>query len=245
MVEIQERYLTMRDGQKIFIKVAGQGYPIVFLHGNGNSSKYFAGQVQDLAENYQLIMLDSRAHGKSGLGQVHLTFTEMAKDLQEVLDQLGIEQAILIGHSDGANYAMVFEQLYPERVKAILLNSGNLTFWGQKWWLRLGSVLTYLWLSLQVHFKPAVNRRKQRFGLMVRNLPVHFEDLQGVTVPCLVLVGKKDFIRQGHSKKIARHLANAEFLSLEGFGHSIANKDPQVFNQIALDFVQRVLKNDN
>ncbi|EFQ57424.1 alpha/beta fold hydrolase [Streptococcus downei] len=244
MVEIQERYLTMRDGQKIFIKVAGQGYPIVFLHGNGNSSKYFAGQLEDFAKKYQVIMVDSRAHGKSGLGQLHLTFEKMAKDLAEVLDQLAIRQAILIGHSDGANYALVFEHLYPERVKAVLLNSGNLTFWGQKWWLRLGSVLTYLWLSLQVRFKPAVNRRKQRFGLMVRNLPIKFEDLRGVTVPSLVLVGQKDFIRQGHSRRIARYLANAKFLSLNGFGHSIANKDPQVFNQLALDFVQQVLGSD-
>lgn len=242
MIVVEETYLTMRDGEKIFVKIAGRGFPIVFLHGNGNSSEYFKGQLEVFAKSYKVVMVDSRAHGRSGLGQMKLNFIEMAKDLAEVFQQLQIEEAILIGHSDGANYAMVFQHLYPQFVKGMLLNSGNLTFWGQKWWLRFGSVWSYLGMKLAVHFHPEINRRLQRFGLMVWNLPIGFRDLEKATIPALVLVGKHDFIRQRHSQKIARHLPLANFSSLKGFGHSIAGKNDAVFNAIALDFVEQVLK---
>ena len=74
----------VKDGQIIYYRDLGKGFPIVFLHGNNLSGNYF-GKQGILYRDYRLIFIDSRNHGRSSRQSVKMTFEQMAADLEEIL----------------------------------------------------------------------------------------------------------------------------------------------------------------
>ena len=70
----------VKDGQIIYYRDLGKGFPIVFLHGNNLSGNYF-GKQGILYRDYRLIFIDSRNHGRSSRQSVKMTFEQMAADL--------------------------------------------------------------------------------------------------------------------------------------------------------------------
>ena len=119
----------VKDGQIIYYRDLGKGFPIVFLHGNNLSGNYF-GKQGILYRDYRLIFIDSRNHGRSSRQSAKMTFEQMAADLEEILQFLNIKKALFVGHSDGANLAMVYASRFPDRIAGLLLNAGNMTFKG-------------------------------------------------------------------------------------------------------------------
>ena len=104
----------------------GSGEPLILLHGNGEDSSYFRHQIAHFQDRYRVIALDTRGHGKSPRGSAPFTIRQFARDLLDFLEIHGIADAVLLGFSDGANIAMRFAMEHPERVKALILNGGNL-----------------------------------------------------------------------------------------------------------------------
>jgi pimeloyl-ACP methyl ester carboxylesterase len=88
----------------LFVSEAGklEGEPIVLLHGGLGSRNDFLPLAKYLVADYRLIAIDSRGHGRSVLGGVsHLTYQQLERDLTAVLGELGLQNAGIIGHSDG------------------------------------------------------------------------------------------------------------------------------------------------
>ena len=81
----------VKDGQIIYYRDLGKGFPIVFLHGNNLSGNYF-GKQGILYRDYRLIFIDSRNHGRSSRQSVKMTFEQMAADLEEILQYLNIKK---------------------------------------------------------------------------------------------------------------------------------------------------------
>ena len=81
----------VKDGQIIYYRDLGKGFPIVFLHGNNLSGNYF-GKQGILYRDYRLIFIDSRNHGRSSRQSVKMTFEQMAADLEEILQYLRSEE---------------------------------------------------------------------------------------------------------------------------------------------------------
>ena len=68
--------------------IAGQGFPLVMLHGNGEDHTYFKRQMEPFSEQYQVIALDTRGHGRSPRGTAPFTLEQFAEDLKGFLDSL-------------------------------------------------------------------------------------------------------------------------------------------------------------
>ena len=68
------------DIQHHFIE-AGQGEPLILLHGNGEDSSYFGGQIDVFARYYRVYALDTRGHGKTPRGEAPFTIRQFAEDL--------------------------------------------------------------------------------------------------------------------------------------------------------------------
>ncbi len=62
------------NGIKMYYETYGSGDPLLVIHGNGQSIASMHYQVAHFARNYQVIVADSRGHGKSGLGKGQLTY---------------------------------------------------------------------------------------------------------------------------------------------------------------------------
>ena len=74
---------------------------------------------------HRVTTYDLRGHGYSDVTPNHYTAADMVEDLRCLLDALGIEKPILVGHSFGADIALYFSLLYPERVpKLVALEPG-------------------------------------------------------------------------------------------------------------------------
>ncbi|WP_019788916.1 alpha/beta fold hydrolase [Streptococcus sobrinus] len=237
----QEKWIKTADGTFVFVEIFGQGQPLVFLHGNSSSSRYFKQQVAFFAQNCQVIVVDSRGHGRTRAVAKTISFEQMADDLHQVFVILGIKTAILVGHSDGANLAMIFQQKYPQAVEGMLLNSGNITTKALHFADRLLTWLAYGFLAILSPVFPSFKAKSRVIHLMLQDLTVKRGDLAAVRVPVLVLVGNHDVIKVSYSKALASYFPKGIFYPLKGFGHNIVKKDSQTFNRITNQFIKHIL----
>lgn len=214
----------------------GQGKPLILLHGNGEDNSYFVYQVAYFSRFYRVIAIDTRGHGQSPRGTAPFSIQQFAEDLRGFLDQHDIPKAHILGFSDGGNIALTFALHYPERVDRLILNGANLFPAGVKPTVQLPIVLGYHTASLFAKRSPKAKENAALLGLMVKEPNIRPEELNGLTVPTLVIAGTKDMIRESHTRLIARSLPNARLVLLPG-DHFIANKEPAVFNRAVRNFL--------
>ena len=208
----------------------GSGEPLILLHGNGEDSSYFRHQIAHFQDRYRVIALDTRGHGKSPRGSAPFTIRQFARDLLDFLEIHGIADAVLLGFSDGANIAMRFAMEHPERVKALILNGGNLNAKGVKRSTQLPIEIGY---KIAKHFakrSAEANKNAELLGLMVNDPNIEPDELAQITAPTLVICGTKDMIREDHTRKIAENIPNARLAIIEG-DHFVANKRSEEFNR--------------
>lgn len=217
----------------------GSGEPLILLHGNGEDGSYFKHQMDYFSGRYRVIALDTRGHGKSPRGTAPFTMEQFSRDLYDFMASLAISSAIILGFSDGANIAMKFAMRYPGRVKALILNGGNLNPKGVKRTTQLPIELGYKIARRFATKSPDAERNAEILGLMVNEPIIEPTQLSKITAPTLVICGKNDMIRESHTKEIAEHIPNAKLVILKG-NHFIANKRPAVFNQAVEDFLKTI-----
>src|SRR6202167_1241333 len=90
-------------------KTAGQGPPVVLIHGNSSSSSVFARQLEGpLGERFRLIAVDLPGHGRSDDAKDPSAYSlpGYARAVRTVLDALGIEAAHFVGWSLGGHVAL-------------------------------------------------------------------------------------------------------------------------------------------
>lgn len=214
----------------------GQGKPLILLHGNGEDNSYFVYQVAYFSRFYRVMAIDTRGHGQSPRGTAPFSIQQFAEDLRGFLDQHDIPKAHILGFSDGGNIALTFALHYPERADRLILNGANLFPAGVKPTVQLPIVLGYHTASLFAMRSPKAKENAALLGLMVKEPNIRPEELNGLTVPTLVIAGTKDMIRESHTRLIARSLPNARLVLLPG-DHFIANKEPAVFNRAVRNFL--------
>jgi pimeloyl-ACP methyl ester carboxylesterase len=109
----------MPDTVTLNYSEAGQGTPVVLLHGFPLSSAIWREQHQRLSEHYRVIAPDLRGHGRSlapsGVYEMEL----LARDVLALLDARLIKKAIIIGHSMGGYVALAACKLAPDRILAL------------------------------------------------------------------------------------------------------------------------------
>lgn len=102
----------------------GKGTAVVLLHGFLENKTMWDVYVTELSKRNRIITIDLLGHGETeSLGYIQ-TMEENADVVHDVLSKLRIRKAILVGHSMGGYVALAFAELYPEKMKGlVLLNS--------------------------------------------------------------------------------------------------------------------------
>lgn len=100
---------------------AGHGAPVVLLHGFPETNFAWRFQVPVLAERYRVIAPDLRGYGETDKPATGYDKRTMARDLRELLRELGIEKIALVGHDRGARVATRFAKDYPEMVDRLVV----------------------------------------------------------------------------------------------------------------------------
>ncbi|PZW41785.1 pimeloyl-ACP methyl ester carboxylesterase [Mesonia algae] len=115
-----QKFIPYKNIQIAFT-AQGKGEAIVLLHGFLENSTMWENVIPALEKNYQVITIDLLGHGNTErLGYIH-TMEEMAQTVSYVLDHLQIEKASFLGHSMGGYVALAFAELFPLRIKKLLL----------------------------------------------------------------------------------------------------------------------------
>jgi len=104
----------------------GEGKPILCIHGLTANCRCWDTLASTLAPKFRVLAMDLRGRGFSEKPPSGYSAAQHAKDVRALLDDLGLEQAVIMGHSLGAIIAMVFGAQHPERVdRLILVDAGG------------------------------------------------------------------------------------------------------------------------
>ncbi|EAR60832.1 alpha/beta fold hydrolase [Neptuniibacter caesariensis] len=101
-------------------QVHGEGEPLIILHGLFGTSENWGSQIKSLAEQFQVIAVDMRDHGRSPHTD-EISYELMAKDIINLMEHLQLEAAHIIGHSMGGKAAMQLALLHPDRIKKLII----------------------------------------------------------------------------------------------------------------------------
>ncbi len=93
---------------------------LVMVHGLAASLGFWSYTASVLAQTNRVTLFDLRGHGRSSMPEASYTPRQMAEDLRELLDYLGIQTAHLLGHSFGGSVILQFAHCYPERVESLI-----------------------------------------------------------------------------------------------------------------------------
>ena len=217
----------------------GNKEPFILLHGNGEDGSYFKNQIDYFSDRYRVIALDTRGHGKSPRGTKPFTIEQFSCDLYDFMEGLEISHAVILGFSDGANIAMKFAMKYPDKVKALILNGGNLSPKGVKRATQIPIEIGYKIARRFASKSSDAKRNAEMLGLMVNDPNIELSELSKITVPTLIICGRNDMIKESHTKEIAENIPNAKLSIIKG-NHFIANKRYVTFNKEVEDFLQTV-----
>ncbi|HTE32787.1 MAG TPA: alpha/beta hydrolase [Chryseolinea sp.] len=97
-----------RDNTSIAYTSTGSGeITLLFVHGSYIDQSYWSKQVEYFKDSFKVVTIDLPGHGKSGRERQHWSIVGFADDVLAVIDRLGLQQVILVGHSMGAEISLI------------------------------------------------------------------------------------------------------------------------------------------
>lgn len=107
------------------VEIIGIGEPLLLLHGFTGNIDTWKFLSPTLSSHFQLILVDIIGHGKTGVPVEvdRYQIEQVASDLKNILEQLAISKAHILGYSMGGRLALTFAILYPQCVRSLLLES--------------------------------------------------------------------------------------------------------------------------
>lgn len=112
--------LTIRD-VPLFVKVVGQGYPLVLIHGGPGQDHTSLLALQPCADRHTLVYYDQRANGRSGGKTESMTWENLTADAEALRQELGFDTWAVLGHSFGGNVALEYALRYPHSLTHLIL----------------------------------------------------------------------------------------------------------------------------
>jgi 3-oxoadipate enol-lactonase len=242
------------DGLNLYYEVSGNtesAKTLVFLNGLSQSTMAWAFVVPYFKKDYKIVLLDFILQGQSDKNSEIRDFDKHAADVKNLLDQLKIEKATLIGLSYGSLVAQHFALLFPNRLNKLILMS---TFahktpyfeaielaWARA--LEMGGYPLLFDIMLpsvigEDYFKnpiiPIELMRQARadvntdasalFKLMLatKQRPDYREKLKGISTPTLIIHGEKDLLLPTHmAAEVHKAIPQSLFEIFPNVGHTL------------------------
>ena len=215
------------NGVTLHYAAAGEGRPVVLIHGNGEDHSIFGVEMEQLiSAGYRVYAPDSRGHGANApMAEYH--YREMAEDVYEFIKALKLEKPALYGHSDGGIIGLLLGIAHPETLSALAVSGTNLSPKGL-----IPSFLEEFTAINEAHPDPLVT-------LMLTEPQIDPEDLKKIRIPVLVTAGEHDLILRSETEKIAAALPHAEKVIVEGADHGSYIVGNETMGNLLIDFLRR------
>lgn len=244
---------------------AGDGQPLICLHGIGSTGRSWQKQVDYFSKEYLCIGLDLPGYGGTPALEDN-NFETLSQWLKETLDENGWEKPILVGNSYGGMIIQEFLYLYPGIAAAAVLFGTSPAFgkkdgeWQQKYIrARLepfengatmadmvpdmikgltGSNATAA--GIEAAKEDIVRVAVDTFCTSVVTLLLfdRRKNLPNIDIPTLLLVGSEDRNAPPEMMaKTATYIPNSKFVEMDGLGHIAHIENPAVFNAALAQFL--------
>jgi 3-oxoadipate enol-lactonase len=257
-------YVRASDGIRIHYSTTGRGHapPVVMIQGLGADKNLWLPQRLALARRYRTIALDNRGAGRSDKPYGTYTLEQMADDAVAVLDHTGASDAHIVGASMGGVIAQILALKHRDRVRSLTLActacthqawrrellaewaqiarergmramTNNAARWtiGPRSFRRLSPAVG--WLGPLAMSRPPHAFAAQVGAILAAPDGLH-DELAGIEVPTLVMVGNQDILTpRGDSEE------PAELVVISGAAHGFMIEHATTFNRILLDFLDR------
>ncbi|MDN4594680.1 alpha/beta fold hydrolase [Polycladomyces subterraneus] len=239
-----------------FIDYGGDGLPLLALHGHMNEGRFVQGLADAIRDDYRVIALDQRGHGESSRPSSFAN-DRYVDDALALLDYLGVQKAVVLGHSLGGVVAYRLAASRPERVLALIVVDigavvdNDLTFVAS--WPHRAPTQEELIAALG-HLGPAhaYSMRQYEYGwglpFVAEDMIISQRELNGdywndwlaSRVPALLLHGTQSkVLSYEHAEEMARKRPNTTLVQINA-GHAIYYDNPDRYVAEIQNFLKSV-----
>lgn len=259
-------YVGTADGARIYYEVHGEGEPMVLIHGYPLNSGLFRDNVAALAAEYQVITLDLRGFGNSDTPNAEGSVATYAADTFAVMDELGIDQAIIAGMSMGGMTAFEMYRQAPERFAGLVLidtasipaGTAEAGLWNgaaaqAQEANGIASLGTYFLGDMLSGATRATDRELVAYlssivaeasvagavagGTALAERPDSTGTLSAITVPTLIIVGEEDSLTPVEIAKMMNGgILNSQLVVVPGASHAAVIEAADEVNAAILDW---------
>jgi pimeloyl-ACP methyl ester carboxylesterase len=253
---------------KIYYEERGKGQPVIFLHGFPLNHSIWTPVLDLVKSDARWITPDLRGHGQSEAPGSIYKMEQFAADIRGLMDNLGIDRAVLIGHSMGGYISLAFARLYPERLAGLGLVSTQARadtperkearYTSAKAITGQGIGFAADSLTPKYTAVPAVREVVRE---IILNSPVNGvvgslfgmaerldarEVLPEIQVPAMVIAGEADALfPQDVMHELADRLPRARLVSIPNAGHMPMLEFPQQVAEAVDSLVEEVRRGEN
>ncbi len=223
----------------------GEGKPLLLLHGGLGYSEHWSLQIPDLARTHQVIVVDSRGHGRSTQSSAPYSYALMASDVVAFLDAQRLDRVSIVGWSDGGIIGLHITMHHPERVEKLFAFGANFNVAGLKPNVEKDPVFA-AYIERAGRDYARVSPTPGGFDALVKAISEMWshepdykaEDLRTIAAPTVIADGVFDeAIKREHTEELARLVPGAQLVLLPKVSHFAPWQNPALFNKAVLDFI--------
>lgn len=251
----------------LYYEVHGSGQPLVLISGLGGDATFWTSSLVTLTRHFQVIIFDNRGIGRSAMPDVPYTIEQMADDIADLLDELRIQTAHILGFSMGGCIAQAFAVRHPHRLQKLIISASYARMGRQSQWFidavlsvyetgATGKQMYYLilpWLFSSGYLKRPESDTMLDFDendplqqplhafrrqyLAQREFDYRAE-LAQITAPTLVLAGENDaLVPLADARELASGIPHSHFFAFPEAGHLFNWEQPRLFHTRVLEFL--------
>jgi pimeloyl-ACP methyl ester carboxylesterase len=248
-------------------EIHGSGDPLILLNGIMMTTASWALQVSALAPHFRCVLHDFRGQLRNPTDETSWTLEQHAQDLRELMDDLGIESAHVVGTSYGGEVGMIFAFQHPERVRSLSVIAS--TSCADETMRRKAALAREVALNnrdalydgaARSFFSPAFVESHpemiEQGRARLRACPDSFfrgyaalcdafsglditSELHRIRCRTLVVAAELDTLKPvACSRTIADRIPGARLEIVEGAGHAVVIEKPEVVNMLLLGFLR-------
>jgi pimeloyl-ACP methyl ester carboxylesterase len=235
------------NGVKIYYEEYGKGEPLLLIHGNSGNIESMGNQIDYFKTKYRVIIADNRGQGKSEMKTDSLTYTQITKDWEGLVNYLKLDSISIVGWSDGGIVGLEMAISGKSKIKKLAAMGAN---------LRPDSTAVNSWAVKEVlQSKKMINSKikekdttanwnlqKQLLGLLGDQPNIPIEDLSKIKAKVLIIAGDEDIIRSKHSLEMYENIPKAQLCIMPGETHFAPASNPELFNEIVNKFLSEPFK---
>lgn len=185
---------------------AGQGSPLILLHGNGEDHRIFDKLTNLLKQHFCVYAIDSRNHGESSSTE-DFSYQSMANDICLFIKAKKLDDVSIIGFSDGGIIALLMAIGQKDIFKKMVLLGVN---------LKPTDFKDYIFDSLKEEYEKT---KDPLLKMMIEEPNININDLSEIEIPTLVIAAEDDIFKEECFKTITEAMPNAILKIIEGHDH--------------------------